>query len=110
VSADVKRICMLNTFAMFALMTPLSCAFVAAAVARDGKVGTWIVILFAMGGLLFGLAAGAYSFAIERALTKPRQPPSALRDVAYFVAPMLSFCCATVLAGLLTFRLVRHLL
>ena len=93
----------MNTFTLYATLSPLSCALVAGCVAHNEKAGTWIVILFTIVGLVLGGMAGAYSLGIEKWLIKSKQLTTSKWGVAY---PVFSFLGVTLLTGLLTFWLV----
>jgi hypothetical protein len=93
----------MNTFTLYATLSPLSCALVGGCVARGENAGGWTIILFTVAGLVLGGAAGAYSLEIEKWLTKSKRLASSNWTVAY---PVSSFLGATLLTGLLTFWLV----
>jgi hypothetical protein len=94
---------MMNNFTLYATLSPLSCALVGGCVAHSEKAGTWIVILFAIIGLIIGGVAGAYSFGIEKWLIKSKRLTTSRWSLAY---PVSSFLGVTLLTGLLTFWLV----
>ena len=94
---------MMNTFSLYAVLSPLSCAFVGAGVAHSEKAGGWIIILFAIAGLVLGGAAGAYSLEMEKWLIKSKRLASSRWTLAY---PVFSFLGVTLLTGLLTAWLV----
>ncbi len=93
----------MNTFALYATLSPLVCAFVGAGVAHSQSAGPWTVILFAIIGLVFGGIAGAYSLGIEKWLIKSKRVTSSKWALTY---PVFSFLGVTLLTGLLTFWLV----
>jgi hypothetical protein len=93
----------MNTFTLYAALSPLACAFVGAGVAHSEKAGTWMVILFAIIGLVLGGVAGAYSLGIEKWLIKSKRLTSSKLGLAY---PVFSFLGVTLLTALLTFWLV----
>jgi fructose-specific phosphotransferase system IIC component len=93
---------MMNTFTLYAMLSPLSCALVAGCVAHSEKAGGWTVLLFTVAGLVLGGAAGAYSLEMEKWLIKSKRLKSSRWTLAY---PVCSFLGATLLTGLLTFWL-----
>jgi len=94
---------MMNTFTIYATLSPLSCALVGGCVAHSEKAGGWTVLLFTVAGLVLGGVAGAYSLGIEKWLIKSKRTTSSKWGLAY---PVFSFLGAMLLTGLLTFWLV----
>ena len=93
----------MNTFTLYAMLSPLSCALVGGCVARGENAGIWTIILFTFAGLVLGGMAGAYSLGIEKWLIKSKRLKTSKWTVAY---PVTSFLGVTLLTGLLTFWLV----
>jgi hypothetical protein len=94
---------MMNTFSLYAALSPFTCAFVGACVAYGEKAGGWTILLFTVAGLVLGGAAGAYSLQMEQWLIKSKRPTSSKWTLAY---PVCSFLGIALLTGLLTFWLV----
>jgi fructose-specific phosphotransferase system IIC component len=94
---------MMNTFSLYAALSPFTCAFVGACVAHSEGAGGWTILLFTVAGLVLGGAAGAYSLQMEKWLIKSKRSTSSRWTLAY---PVFSFLGATLLTALLTFWLV----
>lgn len=93
----------MNTFSLYAVLSPLTCALVGGCVAHTEKAGPWTVLLFIVVGLVLGGVAAAYSLGIEQWLIKTKRLKTSSWSVAY---PICSFLAVTLLTGLLTFWLV----